>query len=174
MEIEQKIRNGMKRNAALKNEMKLEFTALSENEAFARIVVAAFVTPLNPTLEEISDIKTAVSEAVTNAIIHGYEKNEGDGEMQGEEKENKVYLHCLLEEDILQVEIMDEGKGIENIEQAMEPLFTTKPEMDRSGMGFSFMEAFMDDLEVISEPGIGTTILMKKKLGTTSWIRQEE
>lgn len=174
MEIEQKIRNGMKRNAALKNEMKLEFTALSENEAFARIVVAAFVTPLNPTLEEISDIKTAVSEAVTNAIIHGYEKNEGDGEMQGEEKENKVYLHCLLEEDVLQVEIMDEGKGIENIEQAMEPLFTTKPEMDRSGMGFSFMEAFMDDLEVISEPGIGTTILMKKKLGTTSWIRQEE
>lgn len=174
MEIEQKIRNGMKRNAALKNEMKLEFTALSENEAFARIVVAAFVTPLNPTLEEISDIKTAVSEAVTNAIIHGYEKNEGDEEMQGEEKENKVYLHCLLEEDVLQVEIMDEGKGIENIEQAMEPLFTTKPEMDRSGMGFSFMEAFMDDLEVISEPGIGTTILMKKKLGTTSWIRQEE
>lgn len=174
MEIEQKIRNGMKRNAALKNEMKMEFTALSENEAFARIVVAAFVTPLNPTLEEISDIKTAVSEAVTNAIIHGYEKNEGDGEMQGEEKENKVYLHCLLEEDVLQVEIMDEGKGIENIEQAMEPLFTTKPEMDRSGMGFSFMEAFMDDLEVISEPGIGTTILMKKKLGTTSWIRQEE
>lgn len=174
MEIEQKIRNGMKRNAALKNEMKLEFTALSENEAFARIVVAAFVTPLNPTLEEISDIKTAVSEAVTNAIIHGYEKNEGDEEMQGVEKENKVYLHCLLEEDVLQVEIMDEGKGIENIEQAMEPLFTTKPEMDRSGMGFSFMEAFMDDLEVISEPGIGTTILMKKKLGTTSWIRQEE
>lgn len=174
MEIEQKIRNGMKRNAALKNEMKMEFTALSENEAFARIVVAAFVTPLNPTLEEISDIKTAVSEAVTNAIIHGYEKNDGDGEMQGEEKENKVYLHCLLEEDVLQVEIMDEGKGIENIEQAMEPLFTTKPEMDRSGMGFSFMEAFMDDLEVISEPGIGTTILMKKKLGTTSWIRQEE
>lgn len=174
MEIEQKIRNGMKRNAALKNEMKLEFTALSENEAFARIVVAAFVTPLNPTLEEISDIKTAVSEAVTNAIIHGYEKNDGDEEMQGVEKENKVYLHCLLEEDVLQVEIMDEGKGIENIEQAMEPLFTTKPEMDRSGMGFSFMEAFMDDLEVISEPGIGTTILMKKKLGTTSWIRQEE
>lgn len=174
MEIEQKIRNGMKRNAALKNEMKMEFTALSENEAFARIVVAAFVTPLNPTLEEISDIKTAVSEAVTNAIIHGYEKNEGEEEMQGEEKENKVYLHCLLEEDVLQVEIMDEGKGIENIEQAMEPLFTTKPEMDRSGMGFSFMEAFMDDLEVISEPGIGTTILMKKKLGTTSWIRQEE
>lgn len=174
MEMEQKIRNGMKRNAALKNEMKMEFAALSENEAFARIVVAAFVTPLNPTLEEISDIKTAVSEAVTNAIIHGYEKNDGDEEMQGEEKENKVYLHCLLEEDVLQVEIMDEGKGIENIEQAMEPLFTTKPEMDRSGMGFSFMEAFMDDLEVISEPGIGTTILMKKKLGTTSWIRQEE
>lgn len=155
----------------LKNEMNLSFDAISENEAFARIAVAAFVTPLNPTVEEISDIKTAISEAVTNAIIHGYEREEGEEE---DEKVQKVYIHCQLIHDVLHVEVMDEGKGIENIEQAMEPLFTTKPEMDRSGMGFAFMEAFMDDLEVISEPGVGTTVLMKKKLGTTPWIQQEE
>ena len=83
-------------------------------------------------------------------------------------------LHCLLLEDVLHVEVVDEGKGIMDVEQAMEPLFTTKPEMDRSGMGFAFMEAFMDDLEVISEPGMGTTVMMKKKLGTTSWIRHED
>lgn len=155
----------------LKNEMNLSFDAISENEAFARIAVAAFVTPLNPTVEEISDIKTAISEAVTNAIIHGYEREEGEEE---DEKVQKVHIHCQLIHDVLHVEVMDEGKGIENIEQAMEPLFTTKPEMDRSGMGFAFMEAFMDDLEVISEPGVGTTVLMKKKLGTTPWIQQEE
>lgn len=166
METGQKTVYGRKKRAVIKNEMKMEFDAVSENEAFARMTVAAFVTPLNPTLEEISDIKTAVSEAVTNAIIHGYELLEG--------KENKVYLHCLIDEDVLHVEIRDEGRGIENIEQAMEPLFTTKPDMDRSGMGFSFMEAFMDDLEVISVPGEGTSIQMKKKLGTTSWIRQED
>lgn len=155
-----------------RNEMKLSFDAVSVNEAFARVAVAAFVTPLNPTLEEVSDIKTAVSEAVTNAIIHGYD-SEGEGENQTENRE-QVYLHCIIEEDVLQVEVKDTGKGIEDIERAMEPLFTTKPEMDRSGMGFAFMEAFMDDLEVLSEPGCGTTVLMKKKLGTTSWIRQEE
>ncbi len=153
-----------------KNEMKLEFDAVSENEAFARVAVAAFISPLNPTMEEISDIKTAVSEAVTNAIIHGYDSGEGIFE----ERENKVSLHCLMLEDVLHVEVVDEGKGIVNVEQAMEPLFTTKPDMDRSGMGFACMEAFMDDLEVISEPGMGTTVLMKKKLGTTSWIRHEE
>lgn len=145
----------------IRNEMQLTFSAVSENEAFARMAVAAFIMPLNPTLEEISDIKTAVSEAVTNAIIHGY-----DGEETDRENECKVYLHCVLQEDELHIEVVDEGKGIANIAQAMEPLFTTKPEMDRSGMGFAFMEAFMDDLEVISEPGLGTTILMKKKLGT--------
>lgn len=152
-----------------RNEMQLTFTAISENEAFARMTVSAFITPLNPTMEEISDIKTAVSEAVTNAIIHGY-----DGEEMREDKENKVYIHCVLQEDVLHIEVVDEGKGIENIEQAMEPLFTTKPDMDRSGMGFAFMEAFMDDLEVISEPGLGTTVLMKKKLGVAPWISQEE
>lgn len=180
MQTEQKRGERIRERKLRKNEMKLEFDAVSENEAFARVAVAAFVTPLNPTVEEISDIKTAVSEAVTNAVIHGYEGREYGMEttlergMTKEEKENKVYLHCMIQDDVLHVEVTDEGKGIENIEQAMEPLFTTRPDMDRSGMGFAFMEAFMDDLEVISEPGIGTTILMKKKLGTTSWIRQEE
>ena len=181
MQIEQRNVETIRERKLRKNEMKLEFDAVSENEAFARVAVAAFITPLNPTVEEISDIKTAVSEAVTNAIIHGYYREEGEAapsftEKEGpfEEKENKVYLHCLLQEDVLHVEVTDEGRGIENIEQAMEPLFTTRPDMDRSGMGFAFMEAFMDDLEVISEPGLGTTVLMKKKLGTTSWIRQEE
>ncbi|MDE7404789.1 MAG: anti-sigma F factor [Lachnospiraceae bacterium] len=159
-------------NTILKNEMHLTFDAVSVNEAFARIAVAAFVAPLNPTIEEISDIKTAVSEAVTNAIIHGYDA-EYERENQLEEN-HQIYLHCLIEEDVLQVEVKDTGKGIEDIEQAMEPLFTTKPEMDRSGMGFAFMEAFMDDLEVISRPGEGTVVQMKKKLGITSWIRQEE
>lgn len=149
-------------NTQVKNEMRLEFRALSENEAFARTAVAAFVTQLNPTLEEISDIKTAVSEAVTNAIIHGYD---GTGQ-----EENKVWIHCLIKNDVLEVEIRDMGVGIENIEKAMEPLYTTKPELERSGMGFSFMEAFMDDLEVVSEVGQGTTVHMLKKLGTSSWL----
>lgn len=153
-----------RKKMSTKNEMEMHFDALSQNEAFARVAVAAFVGALNPTLEEISDIKTAVSEAVTNAIIHGYEE---DGEGQ-------VWLHCTIQEDVLVVEVKDYGRGIDDIEQAMEPLFTTKPEMDRSGMGFSFMEAFMDDLEVHSAPGEGTMVQMKKKLGTSSWIIQEE
>ena len=161
-----------KNNTILRNEMEITFDAISVNEAFARVAVAAFVTPLNPTMEEVSDIKTAVSEAVTNAIIHGYD-SEFDRENHREEK-NQVYLHCIIEDDVLEVEVRDKGKGIENIEQAMEPLFTTKPELDRSGMGFDFMEAFMDDLEVNSGPGYGTSVVMKKKLGTTSWILQEE
>ena len=134
----------------------------SNNEAFARTAVAAFVTQLNPTLEEISDIKTAVSEAVTNSIIHGYE---------GEDREeNRVWIHCFIRNDVLEVEIRDNGIGIADIEKAMEPLFTTKPELERSGMGFSFMEAFMDDLEVFSGAGQGTTVHMVKKLGVASWI----
>lgn len=172
METGHGIKSGMRSDILLKNEMYLTFDAVSVNEAFARIAVAAFVTPLNPTIEEISDIKTAVSEAVTNAIIHGYD---AEYERKNQSKEQpQIYLHCLIEDDVLKVEVKDTGKGIENIEQAMEPLFTTKPEMDRSGMGFAFMEAFMDDLEVISRPGEGTMIQMKKKLGITSWIRQEE
>ena len=143
----------------IKNWMQLEFQAISENEQLARIAVASFITPLNPTLEEMADVKTAVSEAVTNAIIHGYE-----------EKEGVVYLRCRLNGDLLEVEIEDKGMGIDNIEQAMEPMFTTKPDKDRSGMGFSFMEAFMDELDVTSIPGAGTTVIMKKKLGTESWL----
>lgn len=135
------------------NEMKVEFDAISTNEAFARVAVAAFMTPLNPTLEEIADVKTAVSEAVTNAIIHGYEKRKG-----------KINLHCWLEGQKLHIEVWDEGKGIADIPRAMEPLFTTKPEQERSGMGFSFMEAFMDKLQVQSQVGRGTRITMEKKI----------
>ena len=174
MEIERSRSEQLRSINGIQNEMQLVFSAISENEAFARVAVAAFVMPLNPTMEELSDIKTAVSEAVTNAIIHGYDMEDGREELAQESKGCLVYIKCKMEEDVLQVEVTDKGRGIENIDQAMEPLFTTKPEMDRSGMGFAFMEAFMDDLEVISEPGIGTSIFMKKKLGTTSWIRQEE
>lgn len=148
------------------NEMHLKFRAVSENEAFARTAVAAFVAQLNPTLEEISDIKTAVSEAVTNSIIHGYD--------EASRAKSSVWVNCLIRTDVLEVEIRDTGIGIENVEKAMEPLFTTKPELDRSGMGFAFMEAFMDDLEVISEIGQGTVVRMVKKLGTTSWIVDED
>lgn len=146
-----------------KNEMKIEFDARSENEGFARVAVAAFMSSLDPTLEEIADVKTAVSEAVTNSIIHGYEEQEG-----------KVYIVCEMTGDVLQVSVEDQGKGIPDIEKAMEPLYTTKPEMDRSGMGFSFMEAFMDHLEVASEVGKGTRIEMWKKIGTTPWLGEEE
>lgn len=127
------------------------------------MAVAAFVAELDPTLEEISDVKTAVSEAVTNAIIHGYE-----GEM------GKVCVECTLRGDVLSVTVTDYGVGIVNLEQAMQPLFTTKPELERSGMGFAFMEAFMDDLEVQSVPGRGTTVRMQKKCGTTPWVKDEE
>ena len=135
------------------NEMKLEFLSKSSNEAFARITVAAFASQLDPTIEEISDIKTAVSEAVTNCIIHGYENRIGVV---------KIYA-CLLENEI-KIEISDNGKGIENIEMAKEPLYTTKPNLERSGMGFTIMESFMDFMEVESIVGIGTKITMKKKI----------
>ena len=145
----------------IKNRMQLEISAISENEQLARIAVASFITPLNPTLEEMADVKTAVSEAVTNAIIHGYE-----------EKGGTVYIRCRLEGDLLEVQVEDKGKGIEDIEQAMEPMYTSKPEGNRSGMGFSFMEAFMDEVEVTSIPGDGTIVFMKKKLGCDSWLEE--
>ena len=135
------------------NEMKLEFLSKSSNEAFARITVAAFASQLDPTIEELADIKTAVSEAVTNCIIHGYENRIGVV---------KIYA-CLLENEI-KIEISDNGKGIENIEMAKEPLYTTKPNLERSGMGFTIMESFMDFMEVESIVGIGTKITMKKKI----------
>ena len=135
------------------NEMKLEFPGKSANEAFARIVAAAFVSQLDPTLEELADIKTAVSEAVTNAIIHGYENKSGI-----------IRMNCRLYEDSIEIAVIDEGKGIENIEQARQPLYTSKPEMERSGMGFTVMESFMDNVEITSEPGKGTTVVMSKKI----------
>ena len=112
------------------------------------------MTSLNPTVEEVSDVKTAVSEAVTNAIIHGYEN-----------EVHNIHIRCRTEGRTLYLEIEDKGKGIEDVKQAMEPLFTTRPELDRSGMGFSFMEAFMDHLEVLSAPGKGTTVKMEKTIG---------
>ena len=133
------------------NEMKLEFLSKSNNEAFARISVAAFVSQLDPTIEELADIKTAVSEAVTNSIIHGYE-----------EKEGKIEVICKIFANTVLIEISDQGKGIENIDIAKEPLYTTKPDLERSGMGFTIMESFMDDLEVESILGLGTKITMKK------------
>lgn len=141
------------------NNMKVEFEALPENEGFARVTVAAFLTPLNPTLEEIEDVKTAVSEAVTNAFIHGYKEQGGT-----------IEISCVLEKDLLKMEITDQGCGIENVEQAMEPMFTTRPDLERSGMGFSFMEAFMDCLEVESTVGQGTRVIMEKKLGNAPWV----
>ncbi len=134
--------------------MKLEFDSRSANEAFARVTVASFMTQLNPTLEEVSDVKTAVSEAVTNAIIHGYENHV-----------NKVQIYAGIEGRTLHLEISDRGVGIPDVKKAMEPLYTTRPELERSGMGFSFMEAFMDEVQVESEPGKGTIVRMKKIIG---------
>ena len=133
------------------NEMKLEFVSKSSNEAFARVVAAAFVSQLDPTIEELADVKTAVSEAVTNAIIHGYENKYGI-----------IKIVCRQYENSVEIEISDEGKGIEDIEQAMQPLYTSKPDMERSGMGFTVMESFMDKLKVVSKPGEGTTVTLYK------------
>lgn len=134
------------------NEMKIEFPSKSQNESFARVVVAAFASQLDPTIEEISDVKTAVSEAVTNAIIHGYADTVGI-----------VTVKCRLEDKTLTVEVIDTGKGIENVELARQPLYTTCPELERSGMGFTVMETFMDSLSVESEVGKGTRVIMKKE-----------
>lgn len=145
------------------NEMEVKFESYSSNEGFARVTVAAFLTQLNPTLEEVADVKTAISEAVTNAIIHGYEN-----------EIHKITIRCKVEGQCFLVEVEDEGKGIADIEQAMEPLFTTKPELERSGMGFAFMEAFMDKIEVKSEEGQGTIVKMEKTIGKgrESWTTQ--
>lgn len=136
------------------NEMVVEFSSVAQNESFARMVIAAFITGTNPTLGEVSDIKTAVSEAVTNAIIHGYENQEGTVRMKAGVTGREVYI-----------EITDFGKGILDVKQAMTPMFTTKPGEERSGMGFSFMEAFMDRIEVQSTYGEGTVIKMWKEIG---------
>lgn len=138
-----------------RNEMHMTFLADSVNESLARVAVAAFVSELNPTMEEIEDIRTAVSEAVTNAIIHGYETKRG-----------QVELHCILVDKRLHIEVKDNGRGIADIEQAKKPFYTTRPEEERSGMGFAFMEAFMDVVKVESEVDFGTRVIMEKKIGT--------
>lgn len=135
------------------NEMQLEIKSKSENESFARTVITAFVAQLDPTLEEISDLKTAVSEAVTNCIIHAYASEEG-----------KILLYCKIEGSLVTIKITDYGIGIKDVEKAMQPLYTTKPEWERSGMGFAFMQAFMDEVMVQSAPGEGTSVIMKKKI----------
>ena len=136
-------------------EVRFVFDSCSENEKFARMVIAAFVLDMDPTIEELADVKTAVSEAVTNCVIHGYLETIG-----------KIYMNCFKEDKTITVEIIDEGVGIEDIEKAMEPLYTTRPELERSGMGFAFMEAFMDSLCVESTLGVGTRIVMEKTFGT--------
>jgi len=136
------------------NEMQTTFLSVAENESFARVVIAAFAVQLSPTVSEIADIKTAVSEAVTNAIVHGYEGTRGLVTLRA-----SIYDHSLLT-----IEIQDSGKGIPDVPQAMEPFFTTHPEQERSGMGFAVMQTFMDDLTVESTPGSGTLVRMSKRI----------
>ncbi len=137
-----------------RNEMVTTFLSLPENEAFARVVIAAFAVQLSPTVSEIADIKTAVSEAVTNAIVHGYAGTRGTVIMRA----------CFCGRNTLQVEIEDSGRGIANVAEAMEPFYTTHPEQERSGMGFAVMQTFMDDVEVESTEGKGTLVRMRKKI----------
>ena len=143
------------------NNLSIIFDSRPENEGLARMVISAFVSRLDPTLEELADIKTAISEAVTNCVIHGY--NNGPG---------KIHMNARIQGKIVTVEIIDHGVGIENVEKAMEPLFTTKPELDRSGMGFAFMEAFMDDLKVDTRLGEGTKIVMSRKIKEAATLEQ--
>lgn len=134
--------------------MSITFSSLSSNESFARVTVASFITQLEPTMEELTEIKTVVSEAVTNAIIHGYHNEPG----------NDITIECSIEKDSIYLIIKDDGIGIDNIEEAREPLYTSKPELERSGMGFTIIENFMDSIEVESLPNKGTTIRMTKQL----------
>jgi len=140
------------------NKMSIEFVSKSQNEGFARVAVAAFVAQLDPTIDEINDVKTAVSEAVTNSIIHGYENKE----------DKLIRIEAEINENEVTIGIIDKGVGIEDIEKAMEPLYTSRPDIERSGMGFTVMETFMDDLKVESEKGIGTKIIIKKKFNVVS------
>lgn len=144
-------------NRKYQNKMQLEILSKSNNEAFARITVAAFAAQLDPTIEEISDIKTAVSEAVTNSIIHGYENKEGI-----------IKIVAYLFENAIRIEISDQGKGIEDIDIAREPLYTTKPDLERSGMGFTIMDSFMDELKIESVVGMGTKVTMEKRIKVKS------
>ncbi|MGM9929858.1 MAG: anti-sigma F factor [Bacillus sp. (in: firmicutes)] len=136
------------------NTMKIQFSAQSQNESFARVAVAAFVAQLDPTMDELTEIKTVVSEAVTNSIIHGYENDPA----------GIVTIEASLEDNIVELTIKDEGVGIEDVEEAKQPLFTTKPELERSGMGFTIMENFMDELSIVSHKDEGTIIRLKKQV----------
>lgn len=141
--------------------MGLQFLSVSQNEAFARATVAAFVAQLDPTMDELTEIKTVISEAVTNSIIHGY----------NEQSDCFIEIECVISGDNeVEIKIMDQGIGIENIYEAKEPLYTSKPELERSGMGFTIMESFMDSLEIHSAPNEGTTIIMKKQLAKTKTV----
>ncbi|MCU9595396.1 anti-sigma F factor [Caldibacillus thermolactis] len=144
----------------MKNEMHLKFRALSQNESFARVTVASFIAQLDPTMDELTEIKTVVSEAVTNAIIHGYE-SDSDG---------YVYITVRLDGSTVELEVRDEGIGIQNIEKAKQPLYTTKPELERSGMGFTIMENFMDEMIIESRPNEGTVVRLKKKLSNAKAV----
>jgi stage II sporulation protein AB (anti-sigma F factor) len=144
----------------MKNEMKLQFSALSQNESFARVTVAAFIAQLDPTMDELTEIKTVVSEAVTNAIIHGYE-NDPNG---------IVYIQVSIEDSLIELTVKDSGLGIVDVDEARQPLFTTKPELERSGMGFTIMENFMDEVEVHTQPGRGTEVRLRKHLQTSKML----
>lgn len=139
----------------VKNKVCITFLSKSENESFARMCVAALLAQADPTIEEMADVKTAVSEAVTNAIVHGYGEEKGD-----------IHMECTLQERLITIVVKDNGKGIEDVEKARQPLFTTNPEMERSGMGFTVMETFMDSVEVESIVGVGTKVTMKKRVGS--------
>ena len=140
------------------NKIKIEFESKSQNEGFARVAIAAFASQLDPTIEEITDVKTAVSEAVTNSIIHGYENK----------KDGIVVIEAMLSGNDITIIISDNGKGIKDVSQAREPLFTSRPDLERSGMGFTVMETFMDSLQVESQEGRGTRVVLKKKFDSVS------
>ena len=142
----------------MNNIMEVKFSAKSENESFARVIVASFASKLDPTLDELADIKTAVSEAVTNAIIHGYDEDE----------EMFVKIKCEINDKTVTITVEDDGNGIEDLDMAMQPLYTSKPELERSGMGFTVMESFMDQVEVSSKKGEGTKVVMKKKIDSSN------
>lgn len=141
----------------MNNKMIIKFDSISQNEAFARNVIASFILPLNPSLGELSDIKTAVSEAVTNAIVHGYPDSVGEVTMVAEIKDFEIHIS-----------ISDSGIGIEDLDKALEPFYTTKPEDERSGMGFTIIKTFMDEVSVISKTNLGTTVNMVKSISKTA------
>lgn len=142
----------------MNNIVEVKFSARSENESFARVIVASFAAKLDPTLDEIADIKTAVSEAVTNSIIHGYDEDET----------KFVNIRCEIENREITITVEDSGNGIEDLDMAMQPLYTSKPELERSGMGFTVMESFMDQVTVSSKKGEGTKVIMKKKIDSSN------